>query len=252
LIWWCGAAVAIAVTAQVLAVHSLVVTSAEPPDASTNCPVTAADSHGWGLPEHWDDFNDEISLNAWHVYDGPGHAGNGRRVPAAVRVEGGLLTVSADAHGDSGGLAWTPGRKYGRWEICAKSPPTAANYHSVVLLWPDAENWPLGGEIDFMEITDPTRQSAGAYLHYGPDDHRDGGAVTIDTAQWHSWAVEWTPNEIVTFVDGSPWWRTTNTAQFPPGPMHLCVQLDNFGGNVSQGAEQVVDWVRQYAIGPNA
>ena len=36
------------------------------------------------------------------------------------------------------------------------------------------------------------------------------------------------------------------TTHVPHGPMHLCIQLDNFGGDISDGGQEIVDWVRQY------
>jgi licheninase len=203
--------------------------------------------HDWGLPDRAVDFDDPSSLRGWNVYNGPGHAGNGRRIPAAVSVSDGYMTITGDAAGNSGGLAWNPGQLYGRWEVCVKSPPGAPTYHPVLLLWPDAEDWPVGGEIDFMEITQPTRQNVEVWLHYGPNDQREGSSIAHDATQWHSWAVEWTPERIVAYVDGAPWWSTTDTAHFPPQSMHLCVQLDNFGGNSREGGQMIVDWVRQYA-----
>ena len=130
-----------------------------------------------------------------------------------------------------------------------KTPPGAAQYHAVSLLWPDADDWPTGGEIDFMEIIDPARQIVEGYLHHGPPDQREGSAVAINATSWHSWAVEWTVDHIDFLVDGVPWWTTTTTAHFPPGPMQLCLQLDNFGGDISAGGQLVVDWVRQYPVG---
>jgi hypothetical protein len=77
-----------------------------------------------------------------------------------------------------------------------------------------------------------------------------GGAVDVDATQWHNWAVEWTPKGITAYVDGNPWWHTDDTGVLPPGPMHLCVQLDWFP--TSDGAvrpsEMQVDWVRQYPL----
>ena len=207
------------------------------------CGSTAAASNNWGSPNATTDFD---SLRGWNVYSGPGHNGNGRRTPSAISVSGGVLTITGDAGGNSGGMGWGSGQRYGRWEACVRSSPGAATYHPVLLLWPDAENFPVGGEIDFMEITDPARKFAEGWLHYGPDDRREGGTVAVDATQWHSWAVEWTPDRIVMFVDGRPWWSTTDTAHFPPGSMHLCIQLDNFGGDTSQGAQMMVDWMRQY------
>ena len=52
--------------------------------------------------------------------------------------------------------------------------------------------------------------------------------MVADATQWHNWAVEWTPTYIATYLDGKEWWRTERTEIFPPGPMHLCIQLDWF------------------------
>jgi licheninase len=141
-----------------------------------NCPNTAAAAFGWGTPNRIDDFSDPGSLGSWGVYDSPGHNGNGRRTPKAMSVSNGVLTITGDSAGNSGGMAWMPGQMYGRWEVCAKSPSRIAMY-----------------------------------------------------------------------LDGNVWWETTDTTQFPPGPMHLCIQLDNFGGDIGQGGQTLVDWTRQYS-----
>jgi Glycosyl hydrolases family 16 len=216
--------------------------------AADNCPATAAAAYHWGAPNRSDDFGGPFSLAGWQLYDGPGHAGNGRRTPTAVSVGDGVMTITGDSKGNSEGMAWTPGQMYGRWEVCAKSLTSSPNYHSVLLLWPNAANQLAGGEVDFMEISDPTRQSVDAFLHYGSPDQKEFGTVRIDATQWHSWAVEWTPNRIATFVDAAQWWESTNPADFPPGPMTLCIQLDDFGGDISQGGQLIVDWARQYPV----
>ena len=216
--------------------------------APDNCPATAAAAYQWGAPNRSDDFDGPSSLAGWHLYDSPGHAGNGRRTPSAVSVGDGVLTITGDSKGNSEGMAWSPGQMYGRWEVCVRSPASSPNYHSVLLLWPDAANGSGGGEVDFMEISDPTRQSVDAFVHYGSPDQKEAGNVRIDATQWHSWAVEWTPHRIATFVDGVQWWETTNAAHLPPGPMKLCMQLDDFGGDISQGGQQIVNWARQYPV----
>jgi hypothetical protein len=213
---------------------------------SGNCPTTAGAALGWGQPNREDDFTDPSSTKNWGMYDGPGHAGNGRRTPTAASILGGLLTITGDAQGNSEGMAWNPGQKYGRWEGCVKSPPGADSLHSLLLLWPDAENWPVGGEVDFMEISDPARQSVDGFLHYGADNSQETANTKIDATGWHAWAVEWTQQHIAYYVDGKQWFQTTDTSHLPPGPMHLCIQLDYFGGGASAGAKEIVNWVRQY------
>jgi Glycosyl hydrolases family 16 len=212
--------------------------------ASTGTGTTAAQVFGWGSPTKADDFS--AGLSQWGVYNGSGHDGNGRRTPSAVTVANGILTITGSANGDSGGMAWGNGQKYGRWEARVRSAPGDNDYHPVILLWPDAENWPVGGEVDWMEISDAKRQSADAFLHYGRNNNQVQGSVKVDATQWHNWAVEWTPKGITMYLDGKAWFSTTNTSILPPGPMHMTIQLDNFGGSGLKPSQMQVDWVRQY------
>ncbi|MEK6440176.1 glycoside hydrolase family 16 protein [Pseudonocardia sp. T1-2H] len=205
----------------------------------------------WGEPNRVDTFDGTALKSDWNVYDGVGHAGNGRRTPDAFSVKDGIMTITGDSAGSTGGMAWNPGQKYGRWEGRVKAPASDESYNALLLLWPDAENFPVGGEIDFMEMTDHTRQSTNMFLHYGRDNKQVQGDVKIDATEWHNWAVEWTPTHVAAFVDGKEWWRTTERSILPPGPMHLCIQLDWFpkGGDV-QESHMYVDWVKQYALSP--
>jgi hypothetical protein len=214
---------------------------------STGEGVTAAERFGWGTPNREDDFSN--GLGQWNLYDGPGHAGNGTRSPSAATVQNGMLTITGDSSGTTAGMAWNPGQKYGRWEGRVKAPASDPSYHALLLLWPDAENFPVGGEIDFMEMLDHTRQVTDIFVHYGEDNSQVNGQVEVDATEWHNWAVEWTPEAITAYVDGEEWYRTTDTSILPPGPMHLCIQLDWFPeGDSPEESTMYVDWVRQYSI----
>ncbi len=216
---------------------------------------TAAATYRWGPPNRQDDFTADLA--GWGLYDGPGHAGKGTRSPDAATVADGVLTIRGDAKGTTEGMAWEHGKgqKYGRWEGRVRAPASDPTYNALLLLWPDAEDFPAGGEIDLVEMTDPTRQSTNVFLHHGKDNAQEHGLVKVDATEWHNWAVEWTPKGATSFVDGKPWWHTDNTAALPPGPMHLCIQLDWFPQNAAQKAggavtpsQMQVDWVRQYPL----
>jgi len=191
------------------------------------------------------DFTD--NTDGWDLYDGPGHNGAGRRSPSAAVAQNGVLTITGSSNGTTEGMAWGKGQRYGRWEARIKSPEGDGTYHPVMLLWPDAENWPVGGEVDFMEISDASRNNTDFFLHYGRDNNQVHGNVKIDATEWHNWAVEWTPKGITGYVDGKQWFHTDDTSILPPGPMHMTLQLDWFpeGGNVKKSL-MYVDWARQY------
>jgi len=211
--------------------------------------VTAAGTLDWGAPNRVDTFDGGVLGPGWEVYDGPGHEGQGRRSPSAVSVADGILTITGDSAGTTAGMAWNPGQKYGRWEGRVKAPVGDPSYNALLLLWPDAEDWSVGGEIDFMEISDVARKVVDIFVHYGQENSQVNGKVELDASQWHNWAVEWTPDHIAAFVDGKQWYRTTDKATLPPGPMHLCIQLDWFPkGDNPQTTTMQVDWVKQYPI----
>ncbi|MGI9003259.1 MAG: glycoside hydrolase family 16 protein [Pseudonocardia sp.] len=217
------------------------------PDTGTGKDTSAAERHGWGKPNRVDDFSD--GTEQWNVYDGPGHAGQGTRSPSAVSIQDGILTITGDPSGTTAGMAWNSGQKYGRWEARVRVPAVDSSYSPVLLLWPDAENFPAGGEIDFLELLNPIGLTANIFIHYGADNLQINGQVEIDTTEWHNWALEWTPEAITAYVDGEEWYRTTDTSVFPTGPMHLAIQLDWFPqGGASQGSAIQTDWVKQYPL----
>ena len=227
--------------------------SGNPDDSDTTSATgtgtdTAAARLKWGQPSRSELFDGDLS--AWTVDDGPGHGGDGRRSPSAVTVANGVLTISGDADGTTGGLAWGSGATHGRWEARVKVPVGDPTYHAVMALRPDGDS-PAGGEIDVMQNSDPKRQDTNFVLHYGADDRRLQDHVGVDATTWHNWAVEWSADRITAYLDGQKWYTTTRTSAFPPGPMHLVLRLDWFpNGNAAVGPSIMkVDRVRFYPIG---
>lgn len=210
--------------------------------------ATPAGPGTWGTPTRAVYFTDSSVLSKdWVVYDEMTKEGN--RTPDAISFSDGVMTITGDAQGNDGGMAWVPGQMYGGWEVRLRVPVGAANYDAVLLLWPDAENWPTGGEVDFLEMwDDPTRQRVNTTFHYGAANNQIVTTAIVDATQWHDYAVKWTPTEIVTYVDGVVLFRTTDTSTFPPGLMHLCIQLDTMGPDISAGAQMQVAWAKQYGL----
>ncbi|WP_344023493.1 glycoside hydrolase family 16 protein [Pseudonocardia kongjuensis] len=220
-----------------------------PAEPVSRCSTTAAEQHGWGEPDRHSDFEgiDEVPPD-WHPYGPePGHAKNGIRTPDAVTVADGVMSITADAEGTTGAVSWHPGQRHGRWEACVKSDEASGGLNALLLLWPVAEDFPVGGEIDWMEILSDDRQETSFFLHYGPNNDQDYGATQHDSTEWSSYALEWTPEKMTAYVDGEEWYTNTNTDHFPPRPMNMTMQLDYFppaGGPTAMH----MDWASQWAI----
>jgi hypothetical protein len=221
-------------------------------DADAHCSTTAAQRLGWGEPTRAADFGDGLPPD-WHPY-GPevGHNKKGVRTPEAITTADGVVTIAGTADGTTGAMSWHPGQRYGRWEACVRMDPGPDALHGVLILWPVAEDFPAGGEIDWMEIFHGDRDEVTVNIHHGPPDTSFGGKVDHDATQWTAWAVEWTPDHITTYADGEEWYSTDRSELFPPRPMNMTMQLDWFppdgGGPAESGSAMQMDWARQWAL----
>jgi hypothetical protein len=204
--------------------------------------VQAARQQGWKLVDR-DEFTGAIGAK-WGEYDGEGHDGEGRRTPDAVSVRNGNAVIRGDAEGTTGGMAWRDGRKTGRWEMRAKFPKGDAQYHPVLLLWPD-DGGSDDGEVDFAETTSAS-DSVSFFLHHGSGD-QEFAKKKIDITQWHNYAVEITADRVSGYIDGQKWFESTDRDTLPRGPVHPVIQLDWFPkGDSPEPTELLVDWMRIY------
>jgi beta-glucanase (GH16 family) len=224
-------------------------------DPSQRSDSEAAVRNGWTLVAHDEFDGDALDEDVWSAYKGRTTDDVGRHDPDNITVSDGTLKLTSRGN-TSAGLAWDDGQKYGRWEVRVRSQ-AAKGYGPVVLLWPDAEDWPEGGEIDVMEIPKPERTKAHFTVHWGEDNHQDGASVEADFTQWHNFAVEWTPDHVAGFLDGKEIYRTTEKDAIPPRSMHLAMQQDigPYGtdwipapdDSTPETCTFEVDWVRIYA-----
>lgn len=181
------------------------------------------------------------------MYSGKGHAGNGTRTPGAFSIAGGLLKVHGDASGNSGGMAYRTGQFRGGWEARMRVPAGDKDYHPVLLLWPDAEDFPVGGEVDYAETTAASAK-VDFFLHYGSSNSQTHGQRSLDITAWHNYAAEWTASCITGYVDNQQFFQDCNTGHLPPRAMHMTIQLDAFDGSGPYTpTDMFVDWIRQYA-----
>ncbi|MDN5917794.1 MAG: glycoside hydrolase family 16 protein [Pseudonocardia sp.] len=213
-----------------------------------NCPNTAAQKLGWGEPTRRSDFDGTEVPPDWHPYGPePGHDKKGTRTPEAITVADGAMSINATQDGTTGAVSWHPGQQYGRWESCVRSDKGEGGLNALLLLWPVAENFPVGGEIDWMEIGDDSRQETGFFLHYGENNDQESATVQNDATKWSAYALEWTPDKITVFVNGKEWYSTTEKDHLPPGPMNMTMQMDYFPEAGGPSAMHM-DWAHQWAL----
>jgi hypothetical protein len=204
----------------------------------------AATSRGWVLATA-DEFNGTALGNQWGPYDGAGNGGKGRRDPATISVQNGIMTIRGDSKGTTGGMAWSDDQRFGKWEVRARFPKGDDQYHPVLLLWPEGK-WPDGGEVDFAETTSAS-STVSFFLHYSSSNKQKDAEKPLDLTQWHNYAVEWVNGRITGYIDGQQWFQSTDSSTLPPGQMHLAIQLDYFpDGGSPKPTQMDVDYVRIY------
>jgi beta-glucanase (GH16 family) len=105
-------------------------------------------------------------------------------------------------------------KRYGRFEFRAKVPHGKGLWPALWML-PLHEKyggWAASGEIDVMEIVGEVPTQVLGSIHFGsgfPKRELVTHTHTLDNqstvADWHVYAVEWTPGEIKWFVDDQHW-----------------------------------------------
>lgn len=213
------------------------------------------EGQGWALVWQDEFTGTELDPEYWFPYSGSTAEGVGRHDPENVTVADGVLTITSSGR-LSGGASMGNGRLYGRWEFRARAEP-GTGYNPGLMLWPDAEDWPEGGEVNVMEIPDPQRRTAKTTVHYGEDNSQLSAGLQGDFTQWNVYAVEWTADHVAVSVNGREVLRTEAREAIPPRRMHLTVQQDigPMGDDFVPAPDATtpaqvrmqVDWVRIYA-----
>jgi beta-glucanase (GH16 family) len=199
-----------------------------------------------------EDFNGTaVDVSEWSMYNGPGHVNNGLRRPEAFSVQDGLLIVTAemkDGQLVSGGMAHRKNYKYGRFEFRVRTDadPSAAT-SGVVLTWPESGKWPDDGELDIYEtLTGSSRNPFHTYIHYGANNSQAHFEHKADGKEWHIVMLEWLPDVLRVYRDGSLVYTLDNILAVPQVKHHLCIQLDAFKTVMTGQVKMYVDWVKIY------
>ena len=194
-------------------------------------------------------FNHPLSRQ-WGVYDSAWSGDPYSRVPSLVTVSGGVLHVKTTYRSGSGLClcvdGGNPAKPYGRWVIRARATRNS-DHGFAIMLWPVAEDWPRGGEIDIAEFPTADRKHVAFTVHYGTANLQIARNFTGDFAKWHNYAVVWTPTFIQYRIDGRVLTTVTDRAAIPSRPMHLALQGGTTVANPSHTSSTLdVAWVRSY------
>ena len=267
----------------------LIILSGCAPHPSPNSPaVTPEVSPGKVFSLVWQDEFDGPDGSSpdpgkWNYSTGGNGWGNGELQCYTDRIENsyiaeGMLVINAEKE-EYMGCRYTSARintlvkgewKFGRFEIRAKLPTTQGVWPAFWLLPADITRyggWPSSGEIDIMELIGKEPGRVNGTLHFGNPHqwitgHYDLPAGAVFSEDFHVFSLEWTPEEIVWFVDGEPFqtadqWSTSVEDNPFPAPFdvdfYLIVNVavgGNFPGNPDATSifpqRMLVDYVRVY------
>lgn len=193
---------------------------AKPPIAQ---PAAAVASTNWKTV-FTDNFNGTSLSSSWWNYNGLSSASGSYFRPQNIKVSGGsLVLTSTKVNGAwaGAGVGQKTNLKYGRWLIRGKID-RGHGVTFVGLLWP-LVGWPP--EIDFAEDNAGDRNMMLGTVHYVGGSETSKTLSSIDSTQWHTYGVEWTPGKVVFTVDGRVW-ATTAAGNTPSQTMRLGLQTE--------------------------
>lgn len=138
-------------------------------------------------------------------------------------VKDGKLTIKALKNSGS----WTSARLvtkskgdwlYGRVEVKAKLPAGKGTWPAIWMLPTNWEygGWPKSGEIDIMEHVGYEMGKVHGTIHTEAYNHsintQLGGTTDVENvaSEFHVYAIDWTEDEIIWYVDGEEYYRVIN------------------------------------------
>ncbi len=199
--------------------------------------------------------------------------GNGQLVIQAKKQNmDGFQYTSARLNSQNTG-SW----RYGIIQVRAKLPAGEQGIWPAIWMMPTNNvygGWPDSGEIDMMEAVDNHMQNVYGTLHFGAwmgygygwsdyDPYRQGAYVLPDNG-YHTYSIQWTPNQIKFYVDGNlyatqdakNWFSGNGQANAPfDQAFHLIMNMA-VGGNwpgypdasTFQSQQMDIDYVRVYQM----
>jgi beta-glucanase (GH16 family) len=213
-----------------LALAALACSGNPSPSGLTSQPAPSAGPSGWTLV-FADEFEAQGALDPAKWGYEIGYVRNDEKQyytsrAENVRAEGGALVIEGRKEAYQG-YAYTSASintrrrfefLYGRVEVRAKLPTGNGTWPAIWMLGTsiDQVGWPACGEIDIMENVgfDPTRIHGtihtAAYNHVAGTAKGASATVASPWADFHVYAMEWHPDRVDVFVDGTKYFTFRN------------------------------------------
>jgi hypothetical protein len=203
---------------------------------------SAVRSNWWAYPDGWKDTDQQGTYMPSKTIS----IANGM-MRLNLHTENGVHMAAAPVPIIPGAIGSEGGQVYGKYEIRFLVDRPIPGYKLAWLLWPDSENFPGDGEIDFPE--GDLDGFLGGYVHhmdgFGASDQDAYGTAVRMSSGWHTATIDWTAKSCVFYLDGMT--VGTTTSRIPSTPMHWVLQseTDQPKGD-SAAADILIDWVSVY------
>jgi beta-glucanase (GH16 family) len=224
---------------------------------------------GWELVFHDEFDGTELDRAKWNdqYWHGRTHSNNELQyyAPDGYEVRGGRLRLKGEKR-QMGGREYTSGmitslgkfsQTYGYFEMRAKFPKGKGFWPAFWLL-PATKQWPP--EIDILEILGHEPHKVYFSTHWRDAERRHRSKTDSFTgpdlcADFHLFAVEWKPGEVIWYVDGVE--RARSSAGVPAEPMYIIANLaigGDWPGNPDATTRfpgiMEIDYIRAYRPKP--
>ncbi|NQU41846.1 family 16 glycosylhydrolase [bacterium] len=202
-----------------------------------------------------DEFDgQELDWTQWESHNGPSRA-SFSRWKENTAVGNGILRLLTKKEERVEGVPWTSAfiwtkfrQQYGYWEASYRygAAPGLNNAFWTVTRG-EVKDPEQVFEIDVNEGHHPNRINM--TVHQNPADSQSHRATFDLSRDFHTYAVEWTPEEIVFYSDGQELSRQKNRQAHSPTPIMFSTAVLQWAGPITDaldGTSMDVDWVRVY------
>ncbi len=228
----------------------------------SDVPMPRGNQAGW-RQVFADDFSRRSLGSDWVSYDGaPIGDPGGYFSSSRVKLRDSKLTIGAWPDPQrrdmyvSGGVSNRNAlsQVYGKYEIRFRMDRGTGIAYALLL-------WPTGNahlpEIDIAEDNGKNRDRLFTTMHSADGDAHIERNIAVDTTQWHTAGIQWSPGRITYTLDGRPWSTITDNRVPSNDPMSLALQSQAWHcGNSWQACPDAstpkrvnleIDWVVAYA-----